>query len=97
MKNIFPNYLHIVFIKLVQVFFKLIKHPPVCPEIPETIENGSAIVVARPRENVNVFGMIVSYKCDQGYFLSTRTSLFVCAENGTWNSEDLNPKCFKSK
>ena len=61
--------------------------------MPESIENGEATVEARPRESVNVFGMIVSYKCNQGYFLSTDTSSFLCGENGEWNSENLNPKC----
>ena len=63
--------------------------------MPESIGNGTATVEARPRESVNVFGMIVSYKCDPGYFLSTDTTVFLCGEDGQWNGENLNPKCIR--
>ena len=39
----------------------------------------------------------VTFNCDPGYFLSTETHHFICKNDGNWNSDDLNPKCIKSK
>ena len=59
-----------------------------CPNLPENTQNGK-VVVTNKRE--------VTFDCDPGYFLSTETHHFICKNDGSWNSDDLNPKCIKSK
>ena len=59
-----------------------------CPKIPENIKNGKRTVI-NERE--------VSFQCHQGYFLSTETNNFICRDNGNWNSDDIIPKCIRSK
>ena len=39
----------------------------------------------------------ITFNCDPGYFLSTETHHFICKNDGSWNSDDLNPKCIKCK
>ena len=58
------------------------------PNISHNITNGKGIVVNK-RE--------VTLKCYPGYFLSTETNHFFCKDDGTWNFDELNPKCIKSK
>ena len=88
------NYKLYVFLVILRSYLTQ-KYTTVCPAVPESIENGKATVEARPRPEVNVFGMIVSYECNQGYFLSPKHPLFFCGKNGEWDSKDLNPKCVK--
>ena len=59
-----------------------------CSKLPVDIKNGNVIVINK-RE--------ITFKCYQGYFLSTEINNFVCKNDGNWNSDDLNPKCIKSK
>ena len=37
----------------------------------------------------------ITYKCNEGYFLSTEVQHFICKNDGNWNSDDLNPQCIK--
>ena len=55
-------------------------------KLPDYIENGKAVTIKKRK---------VTFSCNPGYFLSTKTNKFICNKNGNWNSNNLNPKCIK--
>ena len=61
------------------------------------IENGVVIVNDKPRQNASVVGTNITYECDDGFVLSTETHQFFGNADGTWNSDDINPRCLRGK
>ena len=58
-----------------------------CTELPENIENGKVAVINKRK---------VTFVCDEGYILSTKIHTFTCKNDGTWNLNDIVPRCIKS-
>ena len=65
------------------------------PELPVEIQNGRVVVNYKPRQNSSVVGTNITYECEEDFVLSTETSQFVGNADGTWNSDDLNPRCLR--
>ena len=87
LRNKFIIFFFNLFKRINQCFFEFFNSLG-CPKVTKNINNGKRTII-NERE--------VTFKCHQGYFLSTETNHFICKDDGTWNSDDLNPKCLKSK
>ena len=52
---------------------------------------------AHPRSDINIFvaGASVTFQCKPGFALSSQNAEYTCQGDGTWDNQDLNPKCLR--
>ena len=63
--------------------------------MPELIPNGGVFVNFKTDKRKLIVGTKFTFKCNNGYKLTSNVSQYVCQQNGKWNSQVLNPKCSK--
>jgi len=69
-----------------------------CPDLPTSIPNGNVVVNYKPSSN-NVVGTNITFKCKSGYEFPLGNEIvdYICGENGTWSSPELDPRCLTVK
>ena len=68
-----------------------------CPDLPDSLCNGKVIVNYRPQPNMNLPGTKISFECNKGFQLLSKTSQYICQKNGNWTGKINEAVCKEGK